>query len=590
MTIVPGRSPKVRGMYAHPTLYDEATVILTRPRPTPFGRRIGPLLAVGFALSLFPLAGRAAAADAPTLIRYAGADRYATAAAISAAEFGPGVATVYVATGLDFPDALAGAAAAAADSAPTLLVTATTIPDATRQELVRLKPRRIVVLGGPGVVSSAVATALRPYASAYVTRIAGTDRYATAAAISAATFPAGVPVAYVATGANFPDALGGAAAAGQQGAPVLLVGDAVPESVATELRRLSPGRIVILGGRAVVSSAVEAALDAFTAGPVTRIAGVDRYDTSVAISKATYASASTVYLATGANFPDALAGAPLGGPLLLTPGDYLLPAVRTEIIRLGVQRVIVLGSTGAIRESTAHDAAGIPYADPDGRWIGNLYDGRAVRYQQPDPYACTATAALMMLNMAAFLDPGGAPGFTWSPTTSFDTQTNILAWERGHMTEPTAGTVGSDPHGWRNALNYFGWGAIEADVYRDLAFDDFDTAVRQAIVSAAQFGKPTGLLMLYGVHAAVLHGWDVTGDDPRTGSMNFTINGIYLTDPWSTTAHRNYFVSRASLVGGTTWVRFGRYLETDSTIPDPIDGQVGRDEWLNRYVIVAAVR
>ena len=574
----------------HPSLYDGTTVILIGPRPRQFGRRLGLSLAVGFALSMFPLAGRVAAADGATLIRYAGADRYATAAAISAASFGPGVSTVYIATGLDFPDALAGAAAAAANNAPTLLVTATTIPDATRQELSRLEPGRIVILGGYGVISSSVGTSLEALTSGSVQRIAGADRYATAAAISAATFPAGVSVAYVATGSNFPDALGGAAAAGQEGAPVLLVNDQVPDSVATELGRLAPARIVILGGQAVVSAAVESALDAFTTGPVERIAGVDRYDTSVAISKATYASASTVYLATGANFPDALAGAPLGGPLLLTPGDYLLPAVRTEIVRLGAQQVIVLGSTGAIRESTAHDAAGIPYADPDGRWIGNLYDGRAVRYQQPDPYACTATAALIMLNMAAYAGAGGTPGFVWNPTISFDTQSAILAWERDHMTEPTAGTGGSDPHGWRNALNHFGWGALDADVYRDLAFDDFDTAVRSAIVSAAQFGKPTGLLMLNGAHGAVLNGWDVTGDDPRTGSTNFTVNGIYLTDPWGPAAHRNYFVSRATLLNGTTWVKFGRYLETDSTIPDPIDGNVGRDEWVNRYVIIAAVR
>ena len=254
---------------------------------------------------MFPLAGRVAAANGTTLIRYAGSDRYATAAAISAASFAPGVSTVYIATGLDFPDALAGAAAAAANNAPTLLVTANEIPDATRQELGRLAPNRIVILGGAAVVSTSVRTELQAYTSGSVQRIAGTDRYATAAAISAATFSAGVPVAYIATGANFPDALGGAAAAGREGAPVLLVSGQVPDSVATELTRLAPARIVILGGLAVVSAPVESALGAFTTGPVERIAGVDRYDTSVAISKATYPSASTVYLATGANFPEA---------------------------------------------------------------------------------------------------------------------------------------------------------------------------------------------------------------------------------------------------------------------------------------------
>ena len=94
--------------------------------------------------------------------RLSGSDRYATAAAISAG-WAPGVPVVYVATGLNFPDALAGAAAAGALGAPLLLVTGTTVPAATAAELARLKPGRIVILGGSGAVSDSVASQLRAY-------------------------------------------------------------------------------------------------------------------------------------------------------------------------------------------------------------------------------------------------------------------------------------------------------------------------------------------------------------------------------------------------------------------------------------------
>ena len=96
-------------------------------------------------------------------------------------------------------------------------------------------------------------------------RLSGSDRYGTAAAISAATFPTpGVPVAYVATGANFPDALAGSVAAARAGGPLLLVSSTtVPAATAAELRRLAPGRIVVLGGPSVVSFSVSAALAAF---------------------------------------------------------------------------------------------------------------------------------------------------------------------------------------------------------------------------------------------------------------------------------------------------------------------------------------
>ncbi len=91
------------------------------------------------------------------------------------------------------------------------------------------------------------------------------DRYGTAAAVSKATFSPGVPVAYIASGLNFPDALAGAAAGGYLGGPVLLVNGHIPAVTAAELTRLQPGRIVVLGGSAAVSDAVLSALDAYVA-------------------------------------------------------------------------------------------------------------------------------------------------------------------------------------------------------------------------------------------------------------------------------------------------------------------------------------
>ncbi len=171
---------------------------------------------------------------APTT-RLAGPDRYATAAAISAARF-PAADTVFVATGENFPDALAGAPAAAAANAPVLLVARDAIPGATSQELARLKPTKTVVLGGAAVVSEGVASQL----PGTVVRLAGTDRYSTAVAISQATFSPGVPVVYVATGQNFPDALAGGAAAGRQDGPILLVTRySVPSATAAEIARLT---------------------------------------------------------------------------------------------------------------------------------------------------------------------------------------------------------------------------------------------------------------------------------------------------------------------------------------------------------------
>ena len=107
------------------------------------------------------------------------------------------------------------------------------------------------------MVSDGVLTQLAGYTTGIVTRLAGSDRYSTAAAISAATYAPGVSVVYVASGVGFADALAGAPAAGTAGGPLLLVpGSSIPSVIAAELSRLQPGRIVVLGGASVVSDGV----------------------------------------------------------------------------------------------------------------------------------------------------------------------------------------------------------------------------------------------------------------------------------------------------------------------------------------------
>lgn len=286
------------------------------------------------------------------ITRLAGADRYATAAAISRSQFGAGAATVFIATGAGFPDALAGAPAAARARGPVLLTERGGVPSATATELARLKPSKIVVLGGPGVVSDAVLSQLRGYAGTVV-RWAGANRFETAATISARTFAAGVPVVYLATADTFPDALSGGAVAGRMAGPILLVDrDAVPAATAAELSRLKPARIVVLGGTSVISEGVRLAVDRFTIGPVSRLAGADRYSTSVQISRSAFGSSESVFIATGTNFPDGLAGGPvaalLPGPLLLVAPTQLPSVVKAELQRLGPDRVFVLGGSGVV--------------------------------------------------------------------------------------------------------------------------------------------------------------------------------------------------------------------------------------------------
>jgi hypothetical protein len=216
-----------------------------------------------------------------------------------------------------------------------------------------------------------------------------------------------------------------------------------------------------------------------------------------------------------------------------------------------------------------------------------LFDGRAERWQDPDYTACTAASTESMLNTVAFA--GSASGLTWSATTSYDVQESILAYERANMTM-LASSAGSDPHGWRNALNYFGWGSIDAGVYRDASYGSFDAAAKATVVAIATTHKPVGILAHAGAHAEFVTGYKVTGADPATGSSAFTIVGINLTDPLRSNGHRDTWITLDQWRSGSTWIRFSAYRETDSPGQDPIDGQVGRSEWYGQWVIIAPVK
>lgn len=130
---------------------------------------------------------------------------------------------------------------------------------ATRQTLDTLGVRSATIAGGPASVSQGTEAELRDlFGDDRVDRIGGPDRYAVAVALSRDRFYPGIfDTVFLATGLGFPDALAGAALAGNAPAPLLLVpGTCVPEAVVAEIERLEASRIVILGGEATVAVSV----------------------------------------------------------------------------------------------------------------------------------------------------------------------------------------------------------------------------------------------------------------------------------------------------------------------------------------------
>jgi putative cell wall-binding protein/uncharacterized protein YkwD len=287
--------------------------------------------------------------------RAAGRDRYATAADIASTMF-PRADTVYIATGENYPDALAAGPAAGNVNAPVLYVKKNSIPRATINQLKRLDPETIIVTGGTAVISDAVYDTLAGFTES-IARHSGPNRYATAALISRHAFSTNTSTVYVATGETYPDALVAGPAAIKDGAPLLLVKrNSLPSHTRNELDRLNADTIIIVGGTGTVSSGVQAQLASY-ATRVTRQAGSDRWSTGQTVSTRAFSPSTSdiVYIAYGNGWPDSVAGtaaaAQVPGPILLVRTYSIPSATRQELARLNPERIMIFGGTAVVANS-----------------------------------------------------------------------------------------------------------------------------------------------------------------------------------------------------------------------------------------------
>jgi len=180
-----------------------------------------------------------------TVARYGGIDRFGTAVKVALVGLGsPG--TALLATGVDFPDALAGGAAGCKTGGAVVLSAGRTLPAVTSNYLSAHHPTTFA-LGGPAAISDPAATP-----------IVGFDRYDTARKV-AESFFSGPATVGMATGEKFPDALAGGAHIGKKGGPVLLTAPFVlsgPTDAYLQANRAAIGLLYIYGGPAAVSDAV----------------------------------------------------------------------------------------------------------------------------------------------------------------------------------------------------------------------------------------------------------------------------------------------------------------------------------------------
>ncbi|MBT1035292.1 cell wall-binding repeat-containing protein [Canibacter sp. lx-45] len=296
------------------------------------------------------------------LERIAGKDRYDTALAVSK-QFPANVQAVFIASGENFPDALSASVVAAHMKSPVLLTPRNELAEGTVEELKRLKPGIVYVVGGRDVISATIENELK--AAGYtVKRLDGADRYETNMIVNSLVFYdedyelVDLRDAVFATGDNFPDALVAANFAASNYAPIVLIDGKLPnlnDFLNSDEIFTSQDRVYIAGGTSVVSEGIEESLkEVFST--VKRFAGADRYETAALIAENFVGyNADAAFLATGENYADALTAVALAGslrsPLFITQTGCLTAATAGAIDRVAAANMVTVGGLEAVSEN-----------------------------------------------------------------------------------------------------------------------------------------------------------------------------------------------------------------------------------------------
>ena len=294
--------------------------------------------------------------------RVSGDTRYDTMASLAGRGNWAVGGSVILASGANYPDALAASSLAGGLDAPILLTDPSVLSDAAKSRLESFCPSRVFIVGGSAAVSPDVERQVKELlgSGCAVFRVAGQTRYETSL-VAAEINPKSSDTVIVATGGNYADALSVSPYAFASGSPVVLCdkSSGLTAGAMDAIRSKAYSKAVIVGGAAAVPASVESQLRSAGVKNITRLSGVTRYETSTKIADFELKSGlgftmDGVLLATGKNFPDALSAGPLAGrsrsPLLLVDPGASYASSYLSRYKGTVRSATVVGGAAAVPE------------------------------------------------------------------------------------------------------------------------------------------------------------------------------------------------------------------------------------------------
>ncbi len=308
--------------------------------------------------------------------RLSGSNRLQTAVALSQ-ETHTSARSVIIVPADSHVEALVAAPLAALIDAPILLAGPDGLDRDVTAEVERLDPLNAYVIGDTDQLPAGIEQELTDAGVRNQARITARDRYALSAAVAreVLSYPQAAEVDRMILALGdadeasraWPDALSASALAAHTITPILLTeGDRLPDAVADLLTEERPSDLIVVGGTSAIEEAVAEEAGEIADATVERLSGATRYATSVAVAAAARAAGldgDAVWVATGRNFPDALAAGPAaarsGSPLVLVDGLAVAGAPDSaDWLAANAGSLVVVGGQAAITDDVAEGLAG----------------------------------------------------------------------------------------------------------------------------------------------------------------------------------------------------------------------------------------
>lgn len=358
--------------------------------------------------------------------RLSGETMYETAKAISEYYHQGKVQHVIISTGNGFTDALSASVLAHQKEAPILLVD--TSVDGSKDAFDYITKHldlsgTIYIIGGTGIIGKDFEIKLNTLGFINIVRIAGNDRYKTSYQLALSINNISFSTVVISSGESYPDALSIASFAANKGWPILLTPqNALPQEMRNFLSEKKPSKVYITGGTGVISDFVESEISGLLPqASVERLAGQSHFDSNTTIAQIFATNPSTIYLATGHGFADALAGSALaaknGDPIIfIDPSVPTLPkSVASYFGKLNSSKlspkIIVFGGNGIVSNEVLKNSCDLISGTANEDGIYSIAH-RTVSIPQNQVHSLPATIQAKLYNS----DTSDVP-VVWNPST-----------------------------------------------------------------------------------------------------------------------------------------------------------------------------